>query len=72
LHQLESDLRLEVEMLTEINIGEAAMSNCTDDAIVAKLLTNPIGHRPILSGEYTTPITCQLKSIASSILAQKY
>ena len=65
LHQLESDLRLEVEMLTEINIGKTAMSNWTDDALVVKLLTNPISHRPILSEEYAASTACLLKGATS-------
>ena len=46
LEHLDSGQRVQMKMLTEVDIGEATASEQAEQAIVAKLLAHTVGHRP--------------------------
>ena len=46
LEHLDSGQRVQMKMLTEVDIGEATASEQTEQAIVAKLLAHAVGHWP--------------------------
>jgi hypothetical protein len=57
---------IEVDMLTEVNLGKAALPKQADEAVVSKLLSDTICHHHLLSRQ-TFPVL-PLKSIYSYAL----
>jgi hypothetical protein len=58
-------------MFSQIHLGEAPSAQETSEFVIAKLLSNTIGHCLILSGEHFALTSRPLEVIALEMAAQK-